>query len=129
MPSVVLTPSTITGLVYAFPSAEVGVDIEEASAEVAPQFIASKENYQGITNCDAYGPMELTLNLSGEVTSAASGSVMLSVLGTAFSPVNTYTTYFGAPTTGLYLQSGGLAFSRTGFKKFNTTHKAKAGIT
>jgi len=126
MPSVTLVNGT--NLSYAFASAEVGVDIEEAKASVAPQFITSKENYQGITNCDAYGPMELTLTMSGETKGAGTGSVLLSVLGTAFVPVNTFTTYFGAPTTGLYLQSGALTFNRNGFCKFDTEHKAKAGI-
>jgi hypothetical protein len=104
------------------------VNIEEFRMAMAPQFIQSLSANTGITRCDAYGPMEMTLTMTGETNGAGSGSVLLAVLGTAFVPVNSITTYFSAPTTGLYLQSGEITLARQEFSKFQTEFKAKAGI-
>lgn len=115
-------------LQWGIASDEVGVNIGEFKQSVAPQFIESLGNRQNVTRCDAYAPPELTLDMSGETNGAGAGSVLLSTIGVAFVPVNSLTTYFNAPTTGLYLQSGDITGSRSAFLQFNTQHKAKAGI-
>lgn len=115
-------------LAWGIASDEVGVNIGEFKQAVAPQFIESLGNRQNVTRCDAYAPPELTLTMSGETNGAGAGSVLLSTIGVAFVPVNALTTLFNAPTTGLYLQSGGIDLSRSGWVSFNTEHKAKAGI-
>jgi hypothetical protein len=60
------------------------------------------------------------------------------VLGTAFSPVTTYTTLsagtpitaiFGAPTTGLYLEKGSLSYGEGDYVGFSVDYKARSGIT
>lgn len=115
-------------LAWGIASDEVGVNIGEFKQAVAPQFIESLGGKQNVTRCDAYGPSELTLSMSGETNGAGAGSVLLSTIGVAFVPVNSITTYFNAPTTGLYLQSGDITGSRSGWLSFNTEHKAKPGI-
>lgn len=126
--SAVTTLNNGASLAYGIPQNEIGVDVEEFKQEVAPQFIESKPGINNATVCDAYGPMELTLTMTGETNGAGAGSVLLSTIGVAFSPVNSVTSLFGAPTTSLYLQRGGITLSRSGFSKFDTEHKAKAGI-
>lgn len=132
-----------TGPAFALPAAELHVDAESVTVDVAPQFIKEKTSYEGITNNVAYGPMELSLSISGKtktksVTGPYTGSLLLSVLGTAFSPVTTYTTLaagtpitaiFGAPTTGLYLEKGSLSYGEGDYVGFSVDYKARAGIT
>ena len=132
-----------TGPAFALPAAELHVDAESVTVDVAPQFIKEKTSYEGITNNVAYGPMELSLSISGKtktksVTGPYTGSLLLSVLGTAFSPVTTYTTLaagtpitaiFVAPTTGLYLEKGSLSYGEGDYVGFSVDYKARAGIT
>lgn len=126
MPNVTLVNGS--SLTWGIASDEVGVNIAEFKMSVAPQFIESLPAKNNITRCDAYGTAELTLDMTFETNGAGAGSVMLSVIGTAFVPVNSVTTLFSAPTTGLFLQSGEITLSRSGFVSGSTQHKAKAGI-
>lgn len=117
-----------SSLAWGIASDEVGVNIGEFKMAVAPQFIESLGNKQNVTRCDAYGPSELTLTMSGETNGAGSGSVLLATTGVAFTPVNSIITLFSAPTTGLYLQSGEITLSRSAFITFSVEFKAKGGI-
>ncbi len=126
MPSVTLVNGS--SLTWGIASDEVGVNIAEFKQSVAPQFIESLPGKNNITRCDAYGTPELTLDMSFETNGAGSGSVMLATIGVAFVPVNSITTLFSAPTTGLYLQSGDITLTRSGFVSGNAQFKAKAGI-
>jgi hypothetical protein len=141
MPSVTLVGTA--GPAFALPAAELHVDAESVTVDVAPQFIKEKTDYAGIINNVAYGPMELSLSISGKtktksVSGGYTGSLLLSVLGTAFSPVTTYTTLsagtpitaiWGAPTTGLYLEKGSLSYGEGDYVGFSCDFKARAGIT
>lgn len=117
-----------SSLTWGIASDEVGVNIAEFKQSVAPQFIESLGGRQNVIRCDAYAPPELTLTMNFETNGAGAGSVMLSAIGVAFVPVNAITTLWNAPTTGLYLQSGELTLSRSGFVTGSTEHKSKAGI-
>lgn len=117
-----------SSLAWGIASDEVGVNIAEFKQAVAPQFIESLGNKQNVTRCDAYGPPELTIDMSGETNGAGAGSVLLATIGVAFVPVNSVTTLFNAPTTGLYLQSGDITPSRSSFVTFAAQFKSKAGI-
>lgn len=117
-----------SSLAWGIASDEVGVNIGEFKQSVAPQFIESLGNKQNVTRCDAYAPPELTLTLNFETNGAGAGSTMLSTIGVAFVPVNAITTLWSAPTTGLYLQSGEITLSRSGFVSGSTEYKAKPGI-
>lgn len=115
-------------LQWGIASEEVGVQIYGFKQAVAPQFIESCGNKQNVTRCDAYAPPELTLTMDGKTNGAGAGSVLLATIGVAFVPVNSITTYFNAPTTGLYLQSGDITASNSAFLEFTAEFKAKAGI-
>jgi hypothetical protein len=131
------------GPAFALPAAELFVDAESVTLDVAPQFIKEKTSFAGIINNVAYGPMEASLSISGKtktksVSGPYTGSLLLSVLGTAFSPVTTYTTLsagtpitaiFGAPTTGLYLERGSLSYGEGDYVGFSVDYKARSGIT
>ena len=144
MPSVTLQGTA--GPAFALPAAELFVDAESVTVDIAPQFIKEKTDYAGITNNVAYGPMEMAVTMSGEtkakgVAGPYTGSVLLAVLGTAFSPVNTYSTLvntptgtnitaiWGAPTTGLYLEKGNLTYGADGYLTFSVDLRARAGVS
>lgn len=135
-----------TGPAFALPAAELHVDVESATVDISPQFIKEKTSFDGIVNNVAYGPMEMSLSLSGAtktkgVAGPYTGSLLVSVLGTAFVPVSTYSTLvntptgtnitgiFGAPTTGLYLEKASLKYGEGEYVSFSVEHKARAGIT
>lgn len=141
-----VTLAGTAGPAFGLPAAELHVDALNVTVEIAPQFIREKTDFAGITNNVAYGPMEMSVSMSGEtktkgVASAYTGSVLLSVLGTAFSPVNTYSTLvntptgtnitaiWGAPTTGLYLEKGTLTYGADGYVGFSVDLKARAGVS
>jgi len=122
---------------YGIPVAELGVDVESITADYSPQFIKEKNDSAGIVNCVAYGPMELSLSMSGKTTTGTSGPLR-AVLGTAFVPAGTYssiplgtpiTAAFGSPTTGLYLEKASMSYSEGDFYAFSVDFKARAGIT
>ena len=135
-----------TGPSFALPAAELHVDVESATVDISPQFIKEKTSFDGIVNNVAYGPMELSLSLRGKtktkgVTGSYTGSLLVSVLGTAFVPVSTYSTLvntptgtnitaiFGAPTTGLYLEKASISYGEGDYVSFSVDYKARAGIT
>jgi hypothetical protein len=142
-------PVTLVGTAgpaFALPAAELFVDAESVTLDVSPQFIKEKTSYDGIINNVAYGPMEASLSISGKtkirnVNGPYTGSLLLSVLGTAFSPATTYTTLnagtstfsitaiWGAPTTGMYLEKGSLSYGEGDYVGFACDFKARAGIT
>jgi hypothetical protein len=135
-----------TGPAFALPAAELHVDVESATVDISPQFIKEKTSFDGIVNNVAYGPMEMSLSLSGKtktkgVTGGYTGSLLVSVLGTAFVPVSTYSTLvniptgtnitaiFGAPTTGLYLEKASISYGEGDYVAFAVDYKARAGVT
>jgi len=134
-----------TGPAFALPAAELHVDVESATVDISPQFIKEKTSFDGIVNNVAYGPMEMSLSLSGAtktkgVAGPYTGSLLVSVLGTAFSPVSTYSTLvntptgtnitgiFGAPTTGLYLEKASISYGEGDYVSFSVDYKARAGV-
>lgn len=125
--------STVTivngsGAVWGVPNNELGVNMEEFSGDVSPEFIETLKGINGCARADAYGSMMLDLKMLFEILSTnTANSIMLAVLGTAFVAVNG-SSFFGAPTTGQYLQKGTFVYNRSGWFKGTADLKAKAGI-
>jgi len=88
----------------------------------------------------------MSLSISGKtktkgVAGPYTGSLLVSVLGTAFVPVSTYSTLvntptgtnltaiFGAPTTGLYLEKASISYGEGDYVSFSVDYKARAGVT
>lgn len=108
---------------------ESGINIESFKSSVKPQFIETLGNKQNVTRSVAYAPMELEVTMSGEILGSSLTGVMATVVGTAFVPANS-STYFGAPTTGLYFEGGDVTEGRNSWKKLDSaTFKARQLIT
>lgn len=102
--------------------------MEEFAGDVEPEFIETLKGINGCARSDAYASMLLDLKMSFEILSTNTvNSIMLATLGTAFIPVNS-STFFGAPSTGKYLQKGAFVYNRSGWFKGTAELKAKAGI-
>jgi hypothetical protein len=104
---------------------ETGISIESFRARVAPEFKNFALNKSGEKRGFAVAAAELTVSIEGEVT--GSTGVMAAALTTATS-ISNVTTYFGAPTTGKYLDSGEVTETRDGFKRVSLEFSANAGI-
>lgn len=117
-----------SGAVWGVPNDELGVNINTFKGDVAPELNETLKGKNGCVRAVAYGSMMLDLDLDFEILSTnTTNSVMLSVLGTAFVPVNS-TNFLGAPTTGLYLQGGNYEYDRSGWFKGGVKYKAFAGV-
>ena len=137
-----VTLTGTAGPAYALPSEEVDIDVESAKVDIEPEFTKYKTNALGAINNRAQGAMKLSLSLSGKTMAKKSGAphtgcALLSALGTAFVPVNTFTTLagttpvtaiWGAPTSGLYLLKGSLDYSESDYVGFSLDYEAIAGI-
>lgn len=122
-----------TGFQWGVSMDETGINIESFKSSVKPQFTETLPNKSNITRAVAYGPLELTVTLSGEINGGTTGTtysgVMAAVIGTAFVPVNT-TVYFNGPATGLYFEGGEITEMRNGWKKLDSaTFVARVLIT
>ena len=140
MPSVTLQGTA--GPAFALPAAELFVDAESVTVDVAPQFIKEKTDYAGITNNVAYGPAETSITITGKtktksVSGPYTGSLLLAVIGGSFAPVTTYTTLsagtpitgiFGAATTTLYTEKASLSYGEGDYVGFSIDLKARAGV-
>lgn len=105
---------------------EVSVNIREFKTVVEPEYKELLPNKVNEIRGFAVGAMKKTVTISGEV--GGSTGVMAAVTTTAFVPGNS-SAYFGAPTTGLYLDSGEVTESRDGWKDVTATFTAHAGVT
>lgn len=107
---------------------ETGIAIEEFNCKVKPELKVFAFAKTGLKTGFAVGPMELEVSLTGEVT--GSTGIMAATASAATTIANS-TAYFGAPTTGLYLDSAEVKQNRDGgaWKKMSAEFSANAGIT
>lgn len=120
-----VTLVNLTGYVWGIASDETAMNISRFRCAVEPEFKTFLNSKDNTARGFAVAPMKLDLDMEFEI--GALTNVMAAVPGTAFSPVNS-TAYFGAPTTGLYLNKGEVENTRDGFKKGTASFTANAGI-
>ena len=116
----------LTGFQHGVAQDETGINIESFRARVAPEFKNFVLNKSGEKRGFVAGAAELSVTIEGEVS--GSTGVMAAVLTTATTIANS-TAYFGAPTTGKYLDSGEITESRDGVKRVSLEFSAHAGIS
>ncbi len=125
LPFLGITLVNLTGFVWGVGADETGVNIESFRCRVAPENKTFALDKVGQKRGFAVQPMELTVTIEGEVT--GSTGIMAAVGGAATTIANS-TAYFGAPTTGKYLDSAEVSSGREGFQRVTAEFSANAGI-
>jgi len=122
-----ITLVNLTGFQPGIASDETGINIKTFKTVVEPEFKNYAEAKDGTKRGFGVAPMKKVVTLDGEVT--GSTGVMAAVATAAFTPANS-SAYFGAPTTGLYLDKGDVTEDREGgkWKEMSAEFSAHAGI-
>lgn len=120
-----ITLVNLSGFVWGVASDETAVNISRFRCAVEPEFKTFLGDKQNAARGFAVAPMKLDLTMEFEIS--GSTGVMAAVPATAFAPTNSVA-YFGAPSTGLYLNRGEVENTRDGFKKGSAEFTANAGI-
>lgn len=120
-----VTLVNLSGFAYGVASDETGINIESFRARVAPEFKTFVNGKNGEKRGFAVAAPELTVSLEGEIS--GNTGIMAAVTTTATTIANS-TAYFGAPTTGKYLDSGEVTLSRDGLARVSAEFSANAGI-
>lgn len=119
--------TNLTGFKPGVQEDETGINIKSFKTVVEPEFNNVVPGKNGAGRGRVQAPMKKNVTIEGDVT--GSTGAMAVVLGTAFVPANS-SAYFGAPTTGLYLQKGEVEESREqgALVGMNAEFEALAGI-
>lgn len=120
-----ITLVNLSGYAWGVATDETAVNIRRFRCAVEPEFKTFLNDKQNAARGFAFAPMKLALTMEFEI--GGSTGVMAAVPGTAFAPANSVA-YFGAPTTGLYLDRGEVENTRDGFKGGTAEFSAYAGI-
>jgi hypothetical protein len=121
-----VTLVNLSGFQHGVNADETGISIESFRARVAPEFKNFALNKAGEKRGFAVAAAELTVSIEGEII--GNTGVMAATLTTATTIANS-TAYFGAPTTGKYLDSAEVTETRDGFKRVSLELSAHAGVT
>mgnify|MGYP006928219181 CR=1 FL=1 len=120
-----MTLVNLTGAQRGVAADETGINIRNFRTAVEPEFKDFLNGKNGEATGFAVAAMKKTVTIEGEVL--GSTGLMAAVSTTAFAPANS-SAYFGAPTTGLYLDKGEVTEDRDGWKDVNAELTANAGI-
>jgi hypothetical protein len=120
-----VTLVNLTGFQHGVNADETGINIETFRARVAPEFKNFVNGKNGEKRGFAVAAAELSVSIEGEVSGTT--GVMAATVATATTIANS-TAYFGAPTTGKYLDSGEVTETRDGMKRVSMELSAHAGI-
>jgi len=123
-----VTLVNLTGFSSGVAADETGINIKSFKSSVEPEFKTFVEAKDGTKRGFAVAPMKLTVSIDGEIT--GSTGVMAATAAAAFTPSNSVA-YFGAPTTGLYLDKADVTEERDNgqFKSVSAEFSAYAGIS
>ena len=122
-----ITLVNLTGFMPGVASTETGINIKTFKVAVEPEFKTFAENKDGTKRGFGVAPMKLVVTLDGEVT--GNTGIMAAVPGTACVLSNS-TAYFGAPTTGTYLDKANVNSNREqgAWQEMDAEFSANAGI-
>jgi hypothetical protein len=120
-----MTLVNLTGAQRGVNADEVGINIREFKTEVEPEYKDFLNGKNGEKRGFAVAAMQKVVSIDGEVM--GSTGLMGATATTAFAPANS-TAYFGAPTTGLYLDKGTVTENRDGWKDVSAQLTANAGV-
>lgn len=122
-----ITLVNLTGFSPGVASAETGINIKTFKCAIEPEFKTFADNKDGTRRGFGVAPMKLVVTLDGEVTGDT--GIMAAVPGTATTLSNS-TAYFGAPTTGTYLDKANVNSNREqgAWQDMDAEFSAYAGI-
>jgi hypothetical protein len=120
-----VTLVNLTGFQWGINADETGINIRSFKCKIAPEFKEYLKGKSGAKRGFAVEVPELTISLEGEISGAT--GVMAAVTTTATTLANS-SAYFGAPTTGKYLDSAEVTEGREGWKDLTAEFSAQAGI-
>jgi len=108
---------------------ETGINISSFKISIEPEYKKPLNNKVDEVRGWAVGSVKKEVTIEGERLLLT--GVMAAVVGTAFTPANTSsgTGYFGAPTTGLYLDKAEITEARGEWIGMSATFTANAGVT
>lgn len=118
-----------TNVAHGVAADETGINIASFKTTIEPEFKKPLNNKQDEVRGWAVGAIKKEVSIEGEQLLLT--GVMAIVATTAFAPTNTSsgTGYFGAPTTGLYMDRAEITESRGEWKSVSVTLTANAGVT
>ena len=108
-----ITLVNLTGFKPGVQQDEIGINIKTFKTTVEPEFKNFADAKDGTHRGFGVAPMKKVVTMDGEVT--GSTGLMAATASVAFAPANS-SAYFGAPTTGLYLDKGDVTEDREGGK-------------
>lgn len=129
MAQTLLNLSASTSVGHGVSSDETGIQIDEFKTSIEPEYKKPLNNKVDEVRAWAIGSVKKEVTITGERLLLT--GVMAAVVGTAFAPTNTSsgTGYFGAPTTGLYLDKAEVTEKRGDWIGMTATFTANAGVT
>ena len=118
-----------TNVAHGVAADETGINISSFKVSIEPEFKKPLNSRIDEVRGWAVGAVKKEVTIEGEQLLLT--GVMAAVVGTAFVPSNTSsgTGYFGAPTTGLYLDKADVSESRGDWKTITASFTANAGVT
>jgi hypothetical protein len=124
-----LNLSAQTNVGHGVTSDETGINVSSFKISIEPEFKKPLNDKSDEVRGYAIGAVKKEVSIEGEQLLLT--GVMAAVVGTAFVPTNTTsgTGYFGAPTTGLYLDKAEISMSRGEWKTVSASFTANAGVT
>lgn len=121
-----MTIVNLTGGTRGVSENETGINIESFKCTVQPEWKDYLANNLGESRAFAVASMELQVAVEGEVIGDT--GLMAVTATSAWTPANTVA-YFGAPTTGLYLDKAEVTAKRDGWLSMTADFTARAGIS
>lgn len=121
-----VTLVNLSGFQWGVASDETGINIRSFRCRIAPEFKEFLKGKTGAKRGFAVEVPELSVSIEGEIS--GSTGIMAAVVTTATTIANS-TAYFGAPTTGKYLDSAEVTEGREGWKDLTAEFSSNAGIT
>ncbi len=121
-----VTLVNLSGFVWGIASDETAINVSRFRCVVEPEFKSFLPDKQNLARGFAVASPKVTVDAEGEI-SGSTGIMAASVVTAGYTPANS-TSYWGSPSTGLYLDRGEVDNSRDNFKRMSASLSAYAGI-
>lgn len=121
-----VTLVNLTGFSYGIPADETSINVSRFNVAVEPEFKQFMQSRINEARGFAVGAAKADVTVEGEV-SGTTGIMAATVTTSGYTPANS-TAFWGAPTTGWYLNRGEVDQVRDNFKRMSATFSCNAGI-
>ncbi len=121
-----ITLVNLSGFSWGVPSDETGINVRRFSRSIEPEFKTFVQDKQNQARGFAIAPTKVTVTVEGEVT-GATGVMSATIASGGYTPANSLS-FFGAPSTTLFLDRGTVEDKRDGFRDVTAELSAYGGI-